>query len=105
MKFSNKDLFSKCGQIHSFLRITSYLLKKSLIWNFLFCAVWPPYLLQAFEVFDQNGDGTISAEVLRDVMTKVSGVMTNEEAEEIVRAADKDKNGVIDYESGSKIAQ
>ena len=56
-------------------------------------------------MFDQNGDGTISAEVLRDVMTKVSGVMTNEEAEEIVRAADKDKNGVIDYESGSKIAQ
>ena len=56
-------------------------------------------------MFDQNGDGTISAEVLRDVMAKVSGVMTNEEAEEIVRAADKDKNGVIDYESGSKIAQ
>ena len=38
-------------------------------------------------------------------MTKVSGVMTNEEAEEIVRAADKDKNGVIDYEGGSKITQ
>ena len=36
-------------------------------------------------------------------MTKVSGVMTNEEAEEIVHAADKDKNGVIDYEGGSKI--
>ena len=61
--------------------------------------------MQAFEVFDQNGDGTISAEELRDVMTKVSGVMTNEEAEEIVRAADKDKNGVIDYEGGSKITQ
>ena len=38
-------------------------------------------------------------------MTKVSGAMTNEEAEEIVRAADKDKNGVIDYEGGYKIAQ
>ena len=61
--------------------------------------------MQAFEVFDQNGDGTISAEELRDVMTKVSGVMTNEEAEEIVGAADKDKNGVIDYEGGSKITQ
>ena len=30
-KFSIKDFFSKCGQIHSFLRIWSHLLKKSLI--------------------------------------------------------------------------
>ena len=31
MKFSIKDLFSKFDQIRSFLRIWSYLLKKSLI--------------------------------------------------------------------------
>ena len=29
MKFSNKDFLSKCYQIHSFLWIRSYLLKKS----------------------------------------------------------------------------
>ena len=29
MKFSIKDFFSKCDQIHSFLRIWSHLLKKS----------------------------------------------------------------------------
>ena len=39
MKFSIKDFFSKCDQIHSFLRTWSYLLKKSLIKNFIFCAV------------------------------------------------------------------
>ena len=39
MKFSIKDFFSKCDQIRSFLRIWSYLLKKSLIENFIFCAV------------------------------------------------------------------
>ena len=39
MKFSIKDLFSKCNQIRSFLRIWSHLLKKSLIENFIFCAV------------------------------------------------------------------
>ena len=39
MKFSIKDLFSKCDQIRSFLRIWSHLLKKSLMENFNFCAV------------------------------------------------------------------
>ena len=35
MKFSINDFFSKCDQIHS------HLLKKSLIENFIFCAVTP----------------------------------------------------------------
>ena len=39
MKFSIKDFFSKCDQIHSFLRFWSHLLKKSLIQNLAFCAV------------------------------------------------------------------
>ena len=43
MKFSIKDFFSKCDQICSFLGIWSHLLKKSLMENFIFCAV-----------FDQN---------------------------------------------------
>ena len=38
MKFSIKD-FSKCDQIHSFLRTWSHLLMKSLMENFIFCAV------------------------------------------------------------------
>ena len=39
MKFSIDDFFSKCDQIRSFLRIGSHLLKKSLMENFIFCAV------------------------------------------------------------------
>ena len=38
-KFSIKDFYNKCDQICSFLRIWSHLLKKSLMENFLFCAV------------------------------------------------------------------
>ena len=38
-KFSIMYFFSKCDQIHSFLRIWSHLLKKSLMENFIFCAV------------------------------------------------------------------
>ena len=40
MKFSIKDLFSKFDQICRKLRIISHLLKKSLMENFFFCAVY-----------------------------------------------------------------
>ena len=39
MQFSIKDFFSKCDQIRSFLPIWSYLLKISLMENFIFCVV------------------------------------------------------------------
>ena len=40
MKFSIKDFFSKCDQIRRQLWIWSHLLKKSLMKNFSFCAVY-----------------------------------------------------------------
>ena len=40
MKFSIKDFLSRCDQILSFLRIWSHLLKKFLMENFIFCAVF-----------------------------------------------------------------
>ena len=39
MRFSIKDFFSKCDLIRSFQRIWSHFLKKSLMENFIFCAV------------------------------------------------------------------
>ena len=39
MKSSSTDFFSKYYQIHSFLRIWSHLLKKSVLENFIFCVV------------------------------------------------------------------
>ena len=39
MKFSIKDLFSKCDQIRRNLRIWSHLLEKSLMKNLIFYAV------------------------------------------------------------------
>ena len=39
MKFSIKDFFNKRNQIRKKLRIWSQLLKKSLMENFIFCAV------------------------------------------------------------------
>ena len=40
MKFSITDFFSKCDQIRTFLQNWLHLLKKSLMENFIFCAVW-----------------------------------------------------------------
>ena len=40
MKFSITDFFSKYDKIHSFLRIWSYLLKKSLMESLIFCSVF-----------------------------------------------------------------
>ena len=40
MKFSKENFFSKCDQIHRKLWIWSHLLKKSLMENFNFGAVW-----------------------------------------------------------------
>ena len=39
MEFSIKDFFIKCDQIRRKLQIWSHLLKKSLMDNFIFCAV------------------------------------------------------------------
>ena len=39
MKFSIKDFFSNCDQIRSKPLIWSHLLKKSLMENFIFCAM------------------------------------------------------------------
>ena len=39
MNLFDKDFFSKCDQIRKKLRIWSHLLKKSLMENFIFCAV------------------------------------------------------------------
>ena len=40
MKFSINDFFSKYDEIRSFLRIWSHLLKKPLMENFIFCAMF-----------------------------------------------------------------
>ena len=45
MKFSINDFFSKCDQIRRKLRIWSHLPKKSLMKNFIFCAVILPVFM------------------------------------------------------------
>ncbi|KIW42932.1 uncharacterized protein PV06_06430 [Exophiala oligosperma] len=52
----------------------------------------------AFNVFDKDGSGTISADELRQVMKSIGENLTDAEIDEMIREADKDHNGSIDYE-------
>lgn len=52
---------------------------------------------EAFKVFDRDGNGYISAAELRHVMTSIGEKLTDEEVDEMIREADADGDGTIDY--------
>lgn len=52
---------------------------------------------EAFAVFDKDGSGTISADELRQVMLNMGEKMTEEEIDDMIKEADSDGNGEIDY--------
>jgi hypothetical protein len=58
-------------------------------------------LRAAFKVFDKDGNGSISAAELRHVMTNLGDKMTDAEVNEMVKKADVDKDGQVNYEGGS----
>ncbi|KAM0037963.1 putative EF-hand domain-containing protein [Helianthus debilis subsp. tardiflorus] len=60
-------------------------------------------LKEAFKVFDKNQDGVISAAELRHVMTNLGEKLTDEEIDEMIREADVDGDGKINYEEFVKI--
>ncbi|KAH6939958.1 hypothetical protein HPB50_022839 [Hyalomma asiaticum] len=53
---------------------------------------------EAFKVFDRNGDGFVSAAELRHVMTTMGEKLSHEEVDEMIREADQDGDGRINYE-------
>ena len=55
------------------------------------------FYFQAFSFFDQDGDGTITADELCQCMKKLGEDLTKEEIEEMVKEADADGNGEIEF--------
>jgi calmodulin len=55
-------------------------------------------LIEAFKVFDRDSNGLISSQELKHVMTSLGEKITDEEVEEMIREADIDGDGYINYE-------
>jgi len=53
---------------------------------------------EAFKIFDKEGIGIINLSELRHIMTTLGEKLSDEEADEMMADADKDKNGEIDFE-------
>ncbi|CAN6829300.1 unnamed protein product [Brassica oleracea var. botrytis] len=60
-------------------------------------------LKEAFRVFDKDQNGFISAAELRHVMTNLGEKLTDEEVDEMIKEADVDGDGQINYEEFVKV--
>nr|CAB3266512.1 calmodulin-like [Phallusia mammillata] len=53
---------------------------------------------EAFRVFDKEANGFIAAAELRQVMTTIGEVLTEEEVDEMIRNSEVDGDGQVNYE-------
>ena len=60
-------------------------------------------LLEAFKVFDRDGNGQITSHELRHVIANLGENMSPEEVEELIREADIDGDGQINYDEFVKM--
>ena len=55
-------------------------------------------IINAFRVFDKDGNGLISKAQLTTIMATLGDTLSNEEIEEMIIEADVDGDGFINYE-------
>jgi len=54
-------------------------------------------MMAAFKIFDEDGNGTITIDELRKVMKKLGERVTEDQLKEMIKAADLNNDGLIDY--------
>ena len=55
-------------------------------------------LAEAFKVFDREGNGYITSQELKHVMLKVADELTEEKVDAMIKQADVNGDGQIEYE-------
>ena len=55
-------------------------------------------IIEAFKVFDKNGNGFITQAEIRHIMTNLGEKLTDEEIDEMIKEADVNSDGMINYE-------
>ena len=55
-------------------------------------------MVEAFKVFDRDGNGLISMQELRLVMKQIGENLTDRECSEIIAAGDKDNDGFLNFD-------
>jgi calmodulin len=60
-------------------------------------------LIETFKVFDRDGNGLLSGQELKYVMAVVGEVLTDTEVDELIKQADVDGDGFINYQEFVKM--
>ena len=61
-------------------------------------------MVQAFDVFDQDGDGYIDRHELKQVMSNLGNDLPDEVIADMIRQADMDGDGRINFEGKPRIS-
>lgn len=60
-------------------------------------------MLEAFQVFDTDGNGSITADELRQIFSNLGEKLTDEEINDMIKEADMDGDGEINYQEFVKM--
>ena len=60
-------------------------------------------IVKAFKIFDANGDGFITRDEVKSALTKMGQGLSEQKFDEMMRMADRNGDGKIDYE-GMRVA-
>ena len=73
------------------------------------CSEYVPYneteedLIKAFKFWDKENTGKVSVEDLKESLTKIGDVLNNNQMESLIKEADPNETGTIDYYEYAKI--